>query len=363
MTLPFSKNKFYILSLKLSQDKVESCQKDIISLGGICLPSIKNASFVITVLKSPARLQRHIKNPTCPIIHINWISECVTRKVFVDPTPFQIQMPEIKEADSKDNQNQQKTILNNEQHHHSHENGKEKTLKRPILNNTDTIKKYKRSKISAQDSYQTTSGESSLDHDDPFWDNMNDYQTTSTYACEYPSPLDYKNKNIIEILEFLEHSRELRGDKINSLSYRKAITAIKSYPFEIKSVREAIQLKGIGKKTGKIIDDYLTKGKTPEVDLVKNDPQYQVTEMFYKIHGVGATTAREWYKKGYRSLEDVKRNEQLSKDQVLGLKYYDDFLLRIPREEVELIVDEFSKELNQIQSGCEYTVCGSYRYY
>lgn len=84
---------------------------------------------------------------------------------------------------------------------------------------------------SAQDSYQTTSGESSLDHDDPFWDNMNDYQTTSTYACEYPSPLDYKNKNITEILEFLEHSRELRGDKINSLSYRKAITAIKVVSF------------------------------------------------------------------------------------------------------------------------------------
>ncbi|CAO3633613.1 unnamed protein product [Cunninghamella blakesleeana] len=189
---------------------------------------------------------------------------------------------------------------------------------------------------------------------------MNDYQTV-TYACELPSPLDYKNKDLVEIFEFLEHSRELRGDKMNSLSYRKAITAIKSYPFQIKSAYEAIQLKGIGKKTGKIIENYLKNGETPEVDLVKNDAQYQVMEKFYKIHGVGASTAREWYKKGYRTIEDLKMNEKLSKDQLLGIKYYDDFLQRIPRKEVELIVDEFSKELNQLQPDCEYTVCGSYR--
>lgn len=112
--------------------------------------------------------------------------------------------------------------------------------------------------------------------------------------------------------------------------------------------------------------------------MVKADEEFKTLELFYNIHGkndsimwasllivlllgVGATTAREWYNKGHRSLEDVTTHEQLSKDQLLGIKYYDDFLQRIPREQVEAIVDEFSALLEAYQSGCDYTVCGSYR--
>ncbi|CAO3633609.1 unnamed protein product [Cunninghamella blakesleeana] len=358
MTLPLSNNKFYILPLKQTQEQIESCQKDLIALGGICTHSMNKATYILTCLKSPIRLQRHIKNPICPVVHTKWILECVTRNKFIDPTPYQIHIPEIKEFSKDDDNNNQKqsSQLKNDQHDNQKE---DKSLKRPISTQKSTFIKKKRPKLNSQGSYQT-SGESSLEQGDPFWENMNDYQTV-TYACELPSPLDYKNKDLVEIFEFLEHSRELRGDKMNSLSYRKAITAIKSYPFQIKSAYEAIQLKGIGKKTGKIIENYLKNGETPEVDLVKNDAQYQVMEKFYKIHGVGASTAREWYKKGYRTIEDLKMNEKLSKDQLLGIKYYDDFLQRIPRKEVELIVDEFSKELNQLQPDCEYTVCGSYR--
>lgn len=49
-------------------------------------------------------------------------------------------------------------------------------------------------------------------------------------------------------------------------------------------------------------------------------------EKFYNIHGVGAATAREWYCKGYRDIRDVEKNEKLSRDQRLGIKYYDDFM-------------------------------------
>ena len=75
-------------------------------------------------------------------------------------------------------------------------------------------------------------------------------------------------------------------------------------------------------------------------------------KLFTDIHGVGPTTARLFlsqvffsififlifkFKKGLRTLEDLQTKANLTRQQKIGLKYYEDFKQRIPREEVSKI--------------------------
>lgn len=81
-----------------------------------------------------------------------------------------------------------------------------------------------------------------------------------------------------------------------------------------------------------------------------------------RIHGVGKVKADEWYRKGYRTLDDLKNNpEILSSQQRLGLHYFEDFEQRIPRQEVEQIALRVTKACLELDEFCEATVTGSYR--
>lgn len=51
-------------------------------------------------------------------------------------------------------------------------------------------------------------------------------------------------------------------------------------------------------------------------------------------------TAHRWWQEGYRSLQDVRNKATgLTAIQQMGLKYYEDFEARIPRDEVAEAVD------------------------
>jgi DNA polymerase lambda len=53
------------------------------------------------------------------------------------------------------------------------------------------------------------------------------------------------------------------------------------------------------------------------------------------VWGCADNTARKWWAEGCRSLNDVRNKATgLTAIQQMGLKYYDDFEQRIPRDEV-----------------------------
>lgn len=49
-----------------------------------------------------------------------------------------------------------------------------------------------------------------------------------------------------------------------------------------------------------------------------------------KVWGAGDVTARKWYREGCRTLEDIRARSDLSQQQLVGLKFFDDFQQRIP---------------------------------
>ena len=85
--------------------------------------------------------------------------------------------------------------------------------------------------------------------------------------------------------------------------------------------------------------------------------------LFYDIWGVAATTAREFYNKGWRDLDDIVEYgwDTLTRVQQIGVKYYDEFQLKIPRAEVESIGQTVLRRANRLHAGFQMVIVGGYR--
>ncbi|XP_073858656.1 DNA polymerase lambda isoform X13 [Macaca fascicularis] len=64
---------------------------------------------------------------------------------------------------------------------------------------------------------------------------------------------------------------------------------------------------------------------------------------------------------GFRSLEDIRSQASLTTQQAIGLKHYNDFLERMPREEATEIEQTVQKAAQAFNSGLLCVACGSYR--
>ncbi len=56
--------------------------------------------------------------------------------------------------------------------------------------------------------------------------------------------------------------------------------------------------------------------------------------LFAGVWGAGTETSKQWFAQGFRTLDDLRKRARLTRTQQIGLKYYEDFNTRIPREEV-----------------------------
>ncbi|XP_029356670.1 DNA polymerase lambda isoform X2 [Echeneis naucrates] len=167
------------------------------------------------------------------------------------------------------------------------------------------------------------------------------------------------NKHITDKLEVLAKAYTYQGDKWRALSYSKAVTALKSYHKPVTSYQEACQIPGIGKRMADKIDEIMESGHLRKLDHIGE--AVPVLELFTNIWGAGAKTAQLWYQQGFRTLEDIRTKAHLNNIQKIGLKHYDDFLDRMPREEAAQIEKVVKDTTQAIDSGLVAMACGSYR--
>ncbi|XP_062244043.1 DNA polymerase lambda isoform X1 [Platichthys flesus] len=167
------------------------------------------------------------------------------------------------------------------------------------------------------------------------------------------------NKHITDKLEVLAKAYTHQGDKWRALGYSKAVNAVKSYHKPITSYQEACQIPGIGKKMADKIDEIMESGHLRKIDHIGE--AVPVLELFTNIWGAGAKTAQLWYQKGFRTLEDISTKAHLTNTQKIGLKHYDDFLDRMPREEAGDIEKVVRDATHAIDPELVAMACGSYR--
>lgn len=86
-------------------------------------------------------------------------------------------------------------------------------------------------------------------------------------------------------------------------------------------------------------------------------------QLFYNIWGVAATTSREFYKKGWRDLDDIIEYgwDDLSRVQQIGVKYYEELQEKIPRSKVEEIANVILAHANKVRKGFQMVIVGGYR--
>ena len=186
----------------------------------------------------------------------------------------------------------------------------------------------------------------------------------ATLACQRRTPLVGKNQDFVELLLEVRLARELALDSIGVRAYSSTISAIRACDIVLTSEKQLRKIPGCGKKIVAEFKQFIEIGTIDEVEALKESSEFQTLKLFWNVWGVGARTARTWYfQHGWRTLDDVIKGgwEQLPRVQQIGLKYYDEFLGQINRDEVEEIGRVVAAAGNKVLPGVQSCICGGFR--
>jgi len=169
------------------------------------------------------------------------------------------------------------------------------------------------------------------------------------------------NKGIKDNLKIIEKYEKTLGNTFKSNSYLKAIKIIELYPNIINNVSELSNLKGIGERILKKIEEYILTGKIKKIDEINNDDKYNLRYKLANIYGIGPSKIEELLKK-INSFDDLYNNKEfLNKKQQIGLNYYNDLQKKIPYEEGKEHYNIIEKSINELSKNIEFDMVGSYR--
>ncbi|XP_007476459.1 DNA polymerase beta isoform X2 [Monodelphis domestica] len=177
------------------------------------------------------------------------------------------------------------------------------------------------------------------------------------------APQETLNAGITDFLtELANYERNVNQAIHKYNAYRKAASVIAKYPTKIKSGAEAKKLDGVGAKIAEKIDEFLSTGKLRKLEKIRQDDTSSSINFLTRVSGIGPSAARKFVDEGIKTLEDLRKNEnKLNHHQRIGLRYFDDFEKRIPREEMLQMQDIVLNEVKKVDPKYIATVCGSFR--
>ena len=168
------------------------------------------------------------------------------------------------------------------------------------------------------------------------------------------------NEKLIDMLEKMEKLMQKKGDNIRSRIYGRAQDTVLSYPDDITDVKQLEGRPHIGPTILGKMNEYVETGTLSVLEREKENPLTWLTE----IHGIGPKKAADLIEKGVRKIEDLREKQEdlLNNVQKIGLAYYDDISMRIPREEINEYDKLFKKEFKKVaDKDSQYEIVGSYR--
>lgn len=164
-----------------------------------------------------------------------------------------------------------------------------------------------------------------------------------------------RNLIIAEELEKVANHYSLIKEQYKARAYRNASKAIRTHKEPILTKKDALGIKGVGKSVAETISKFLDTGVNDRLVDVDREKE-EIINFFKSIHGIGSVKALELYNEGRRTLEDLK-NAQLNAHQKIGVEWYEDISLKIPRGEMDIFNSYFGSILNELR----WDISGSYR--
>jgi DNA polymerase/3'-5' exonuclease PolX len=175
------------------------------------------------------------------------------------------------------------------------------------------------------------------------------------------------NEHFIKVLSQLAQNESAKGQSFKARAYKKAQETIYNVGKNINSLNDVKGLPGIGKSILEKLEysiENLKKEHLIGSQEITENPEIILTG----VYGIGPKKAEELIKSGIKTIKDLRKvqNEVLNDKQIIGLKYYEDVLKRIPRSEIE----EYDKILKQkllhlfgknYEKDILYEIVGSYR--
>lgn len=170
------------------------------------------------------------------------------------------------------------------------------------------------------------------------------------------------NKQYSHVLGELADLMMRKGEIMKSRAYNRARDTIQSIDQDIKDIEQLKNTPTIGATIYDKLEEFTKTGKIALLEKYKNDPII----VFTNVYGIGPKKADELVKThNIRSIEDLreKQDKVLNNLQRIGLKYYEDILERIPRNEISKYDCEFMKVFKKESQTINtyYEIVGSYR--
>ena len=169
------------------------------------------------------------------------------------------------------------------------------------------------------------------------------------------------NSRTMEVLQEMATYYDSVGDQWRTRAYRKVISELRKQTKKIMTREDAIRLPNVGQRLAEKIEEIVWTNKLRRLESTTVDPNEQVLKLFMGVYQVGYPQATKWLAQGHRTLEDLRTKADLTTNQRIGVEHYDDFMQRIPRDEVTKHRDLVRKEVLKEDPDMQVILGGSYR--
>lgn len=171
---------------------------------------------------------------------------------------------------------------------------------------------------------------------------------------------------IIKELSIIQKKEYQEGNIFKANAYSKVIKQLKNFD-KIESIDNLEGVPGIGDRIKKRIIEIIETGSSKEAQELREDVNINIIDTFMNIYGIGRVKATSLVKDNKidsidKLREEVKQNPDiLNTNQLIGLKYYEDLLERIPRDEMKKHVRNIKKFIKTVSPDIIVEIVGSYR--